>query len=132
MATALSTVVNVRESTGPAKATDTPFGIWIHHSLLATGSTTRARWNRATCEQVLHELFSSVLETESERDIVDASIEEIEALNRSFDIPTQLSSLGVADDQVPAIVTGSAGNSMNGNPRPISNDELLDLLRRCR
>lgn len=52
----------------------------------------------------------------------------VRALNARLGVPAVLSALGVTADQVPEIVRGSRGNSMNGNPRPIDDDELTSIL----
>ena len=54
----------------------------------------------------------------------------IQSLIERLGIPQQLSALGVTRDQLPALAKGSRGNSMDGNPRDISDDELLDVLER--
>ncbi len=50
------------------------------------------------------------------------------ALNRMLGIPTTLSELGVTAAQIPEIARDSKGNSLSGNPRPISESELIDIL----
>ncbi len=52
----------------------------------------------------------------------------IRALNQRLGIPKRLSALGVTRDQLPALVKGSHGNSMDGNPRDVSDEELRVLL----
>lgn len=55
-------------------------------------------------------------------------IEQIEILNDRIQIPRTLSSLGATRDQIPDLVSSSRGNSMNGNPREISDEELTQIL----
>ena len=50
------------------------------------------------------------------------------SFNRLFEIPERLSALGVTREQLPAIAKSSRGNSMDGNPRDVSDDELLAVL----
>ena len=57
-----------------------------------------------------------------------AAIETIQVLAAELTIPRQLRQLGVSDEQIPALVSGSRGNSMSGNPRQLSDDELASLL----
>ncbi len=57
-------------------------------------------------------------------------IQVIESLNERLGIPNRLSALGVTREQLPAIAKSSRGNSMDGNPRDISDDELLATLER--
>ena len=52
----------------------------------------------------------------------------VRALNARLGLPSRLSVLGVTAALIPAVVKGSRGNSMNGNPRPIENDELSAIL----
>lgn len=54
----------------------------------------------------------------------------IESLNERLGIPNRLSALGVTREQLPAIAKSSRGNSMDGNPRDVSDDELLATLER--
>jgi len=74
----------------------------------------------------LGRLFGST----SNRDDVAAqfAVTFIEELCLEVGIPQRLSTLGITEQQLPAIVAGSRGNSMNGNPRDVSDDELLSLL----
>jgi alcohol dehydrogenase class IV len=52
----------------------------------------------------------------------------IEALSARLGIPCRLTAVGVTPGQIPALVAASRGNSMDGNPRPISDDELSQVL----
>ncbi len=54
----------------------------------------------------------------------------IRTLNERFGIPHRLSALGVTREQLPALAKSSRGNSMDGNPRDVSDDELLTTLER--
>lgn len=54
----------------------------------------------------------------------------IRVLNERFGIPNRLSMLGVTREQLPAIAKSSRGNSMDGNPRDVSDEELLAILER--
>lgn len=55
-------------------------------------------------------------------------VETIENLANEIGIPRRLSEIGVTDDQIPALVRSSRGNSMNGNPKELTNEELQTLL----
>lgn len=55
-------------------------------------------------------------------------VERIAELCRSVGIPQRLRELGVLKEQIPALVPASHGNSLSGNPRDISDDELRSLL----
>lgn len=58
----------------------------------------------------------------------DACREHVRELCDQVGIPARLSELGVEPNQLGAIVASSRGNSMSGNPRTLSDDELLALL----
>ncbi len=62
------------------------------------------------------------------KDAARAAPEAVRELNDRLGIPRQLGDLGVRLEQIPAIVKGSRGNSMSGNPRPVSDDELTERL----
>jgi alcohol dehydrogenase class IV len=55
-------------------------------------------------------------------------IRRIESLAAEIGIPTRLRHLGVRSDQIPALVVGSRGNSLSGNPRDIDAQELTQML----
>jgi alcohol dehydrogenase class IV len=58
----------------------------------------------------------------------DAFIERIESIGLAIGIPRRLSEIGVRADQIPALVGQSRGNSMSGNPRDVSDEELTHVL----
>jgi alcohol dehydrogenase class IV len=55
--------------------------------------------------------------------------EQFRALNSRLGIPSRLGDLGVTAEQIPDIVRSSRGNSMDGNPRDITDEELDAILR---
>ncbi len=57
-----------------------------------------------------------------------AAIVTIETLSAELAIPSRLRELQVRQDQIPALVAGSQGNSLAGNPRPVDENELQSLL----
>jgi alcohol dehydrogenase class IV len=57
-----------------------------------------------------------------------AAEETVEDLCTTLGIPRRLRDLGVRHDQVPAIASSSRGSSMSGNPRQLSDGELVALL----
>ena len=63
----------------------------------------------------------------SEEEAADRFISRIDALVRQIGIPSRLSQVGVSREQIPALVKGARGNSMDGNPRNISDAELAGL-----
>ena len=68
--------------------------------------------------------------TDSRNDALaaEALVAAVETLCHDLGVPPRLRDLGVRNDQLPALVKGSRGNSMNGNPRELSDAELFDLL----
>ena len=54
----------------------------------------------------------------------------IQSLIERLGIPQRLSMLGVTREQLPALAKGSRGNSLDGNPRDVSDEELLGTLER--
>ncbi len=60
---------------------------------------------------------------------IEASITAIEELCDQLRIPRKLRDLGVKENQLEDIANGSRGNSMNGNPRELSTDELYSILK---
>lgn len=75
----------------------------------------------------LEQLFDP--RTSGDAELAAAFIRRIEGLCREIGIPSRLREIGVAQEQLPALVVGSRGNSMSGNPRDVSDDELLQLLQ---
>ncbi len=58
-------------------------------------------------------------------------LDVIRTLNERLGVPQRLSELGVTREQLPALAKGSRGNSMDGNPCDVSDDELLAILERA-
>ena len=86
--------------------------------------------NRTACEQeyaeLAHCLPGNVPATTAAA--ADHFVERIEHLVHELGIPRSLSQLGVKSSQIPALVAGSRGNSLSGNPRPIHDAELTEIL----
>ena len=59
---------------------------------------------------------------------VQRLIRQIEKLCETVGVARRLSELGVPGDKIPAIVAGSRGSSMSGNPRELADDELTRIL----
>jgi len=59
---------------------------------------------------------------------VEAGIERVKQISSQIGIPNRLTDIGVQADQIPAIVHSSRGNSMNGNPRELTDEELTRIL----
>ncbi|QDT32559.1 iron-containing alcohol dehydrogenase [Thalassoglobus polymorphus] len=60
---------------------------------------------------------------------IEASITSIEELCAQLGIPRKLRDLGVKENQLKDIANGSRGNSLNGNPRELSTEELYSILK---
>jgi alcohol dehydrogenase class IV len=63
----------------------------------------------------------------SQRAAAEVAVERVEEMCQAVGVPRWLSEIGVRREQIPALVAGSRGNSMNGNPRDLS-DELMTAL----
>jgi alcohol dehydrogenase class IV len=57
-------------------------------------------------------------------------IDTVQELADEIGIPRKLRDIGVEPAQIPELVRGSAGNSMNGNPRTIDDAELTTILEK--
>lgn len=55
---------------------------------------------------------------------------QISTFCKMLKIPSRLRDLGVTREQIPLLVSGSRGNSMSGNPRELTDDELTALLEK--
>lgn len=88
------------------------------------------RSNRDVAADELFELAPIIngRRIESKSAAIDAAIERIEEINQRVGIPRRLSEIGVGPEHIPAIVAGSRGNSMSGNPRELSDFELTQIL----
>lgn len=89
------------------------------------------RFNREVCATALAELAAVVTGRHytDEAAAAEATIAAIDALAARLDIPRQLGAIGVTGHDIPALVAGSHGNSLSGNPRAISDGELELLLK---
>lgn len=89
------------------------------------------RANRAGCRDDLarlaHLLFGKG-PSSTQDEAAEAFVREIAALCDRVGTPRRLSQVGVAREQIPAIVRDSRGSSMSGNPREISDEELTAIL----
>jgi alcohol dehydrogenase len=91
---------------------------------------TALRLNRTVSRQPLADIATGLLKRRWPTDeaAVSALIEAVTELCRHCRIPSRLRDLGLALDQIPALVAGSQGNSLSGNPRPIDRAELQAVL----
>jgi len=88
--------------------------------------------NRETSQADLARLARYAMNLTMQDDAAAAQslIDRVAELCASLKVPRTLGELGVTREQLPALVAGSQGNSMNGNPRAISKDELQTILER--
>jgi alcohol dehydrogenase class IV len=88
------------------------------------------RVNREVAEKPLAELARATLPAGmlSDSAATLAFIDHIDALCAELKVPARLSSVGVQADQLDDLVKGSRGNSMNGNPRELTDAELRRFL----
>jgi len=88
--------------------------------------------NRPHCEPELAALTRHVWNDSwsTAADAADAFVARVEQLCRAVGIPRRLRDLGVAQEQIPALVSSSHGNSLDGNPVKIDDVQLQDILER--
>ncbi len=72
--------------------------------------------------------WSRDLPEHSKRELAETFLTCLTELCRRLNIPQRLSELGVKREQLPAVVQSSRGNSMSGNPRQLTDEELHELL----
>ena len=91
------------------------------------------RVNRTVAEKPLAELARATLGVSglSDDGAADALLAKIDELCADLEVPTKLSAVGVERGQIDDLVAGARGNSMNGNPRQLSDAELRDVLTAC-
>lgn len=89
------------------------------------------RTNRNVCQAQYAELERAVDPRGRASDAAaaaDAFVARIEALCERVGVARSLSALGVSPEQLDDLVCGSRGNSMDGNPRDVSDAELRGVL----
>ena len=91
------------------------------------------RINRDVAEKPLAELARASLPPGSLSDGAAAQklVDHIDALCLDLKVPAKLSQVGVKPNQLDELVHGSRGNSMNGNPRQLTDAELRKILEEC-
>lgn len=104
----------------------------VRHGLACAMMLPVALWaNRPVCEERLATLARAAGLVEADTADAEAAehfIQGIEQLRNRLGLPRRLSELGVTAEQLPAIAQSSYGNSMNGNPRRLEPDELIEIL----
>ncbi len=88
--------------------------------------------NRPHCERAMADLARLVWNETwpSNAAAADALVERIDALCRAVDVPRRLRDIDVTREQIPALVQASHGNSLDGNPVPITDEQMLSILER--
>lgn len=88
------------------------------------------RVNRPHCQAELAQLARGALDGrwQSDAEAADAFVAAIDGLAAKLGVPKRLSELGVRREQIPDLVAGARGNSMNGNPVQLSDAEFERLL----
>ena len=61
---------------------------------------------------------------------IDEFIDQIKNICQNLHMPTRLKDLGVKKELLPLIARDSQGNSMNGNPKTLTQTELIDILEK--
>ena len=64
----------------------------------------------------------------SPRAAIEAGLDLLNQLMDEMQIPRRLTEVGISESQYADIVNSSHGNSLSGNPRPVSDRELLEIL----
>ena len=101
-----------------------------HGLACAVMLSTALRVNRSSCESTLAEmapLFASRSWSTSSA-AAEFTIESIAQLGRDLGVPERLRDLNVRPEQIAELVVASRGNSMNGNPRTLTDAELQNLM----
>lgn len=90
------------------------------------------RANMSVCRDEFARLGHLVfgLSTKNTEQAAEGFAEKIEQLCDRVGVPRRLAEVGVRREQLPTIVRDSRGSSMSGNPRPLTDDELTDILER--
>jgi alcohol dehydrogenase class IV len=95
--------------------------------MLPAALRANAELRRTELARIARVLFDKAKSLEP-ADAVKLLIAQIETLCETVGAPRRLSDLGVPAEKIPAIVAGSRGSSMSGNPRQLSDDELTQIL----
>lgn len=129
----LSGIALTNSGLGLAHGVAAALGVHAHvaHGLAcAVMLPVALRVNRAQCQREFAELARSALGSDLHDDstAADAVMQTIDELTAKIGIPRRLRDVGVEREQIPALVGSSRGNSMNGNPVQLNDEELRTLL----
>jgi alcohol dehydrogenase class IV len=84
--------------------------------------------SKVSIERLAELEFALSNEPREANEAAERFIERIDQLNRELEIPATLRQLNVTPAEIRRIVAGSRGNSMDGNPRMLSDAELTRIL----
>jgi alcohol dehydrogenase class IV len=86
--------------------------------------------NRPVCEPQLAQLAQSagLAGNVSQTAAADALVERVDQICQRLAIPRSLAQWNVSAEQLADLVRDSRGNSMDGNPRSLSDPELTQIL----
>lgn len=117
VAAALGSICNVPH--GLACAVMLPIALKVNRNVIA---------EKAEDLKFFWKLTRDSKKIDAQMTAVDVLEMQIGAILKMLKIPTRLRDLGVKQEQIPELVEGSRGNSMNGNPRTLSHEELTAIL----
>lgn len=105
-----------------------------HGKVCAIALPYALRFNRCANFAKIHEIAQILLPSVNTKPdaLVTRAIETIEQWNKDMGIPQDLSELKLTDEEIPAIVKKSMGNSMSGNPNPVTEPLAETLLKSMR
>lgn len=89
------------------------------------------RFNRSVCVAAFAEigrLCSPALSGVPDDEAADGAMAHIATLCRRVGIPRTLQELGLGSDDLEPLIPASRGNSLSGNPRDVTDDDLRRLL----
>lgn len=92
------------------------------------------RFNRCVCFAKMVEISKRIVQDDSlpPNEIVDRALAEIEAMNKEFGIPANLAEWKISKEDLPKLARKSMGNSMGGNPSPVTESIAEVLLKSMR
>ncbi len=92
------------------------------------------RYNRCACFPKMVEISKRIVQDDSlpVNEIVDRAVSVIDGLNKEFGIPANLAEWNIPDKDLPLLARKSMGNSMGGNPSPVTESIAEVLLKTMR
>ena len=129
----LSGMALANSGLGMAHGVAAALGVHFHlpHGLACAVMLPSAlRANRAVCEREFAEIARAIgiPQDACESAMADGLVDCIERICEQVNVNLRLSDLGVSRRDLPALVRDSRGNSMDGNPRSLTDNELLQIL----